>query len=506
MSIETNRIDEFTENSGVTIDGLLIKDGKVQGDVKLLNISDESPVKVNASGDVIAISSADFRALLGLAAIAVSGSYADLSNVPTQFNPSAHNHAASEINSGTFANARISEANVTQHVAALLANAALTGTPTAPNVAQGDNSTKVANTAFVIAELAALADSSPDALNTLNELAAALGDDPNFAATVNNSIALKLPKTGAENGATSQAQRFVNGVYGGSSGSYGVSASGDLNAKDAITLIGTDAIDRSLKVYTSSSSGSAHLRVGSSDSFHYDIFRLGSSADIGHNATQSNADLFWSIADVEKLRIATSVSQFNTKVQIANSDPTLAGLQIDAASSQSNNVIEVNTNGGSGGNLLALSNAGELSAPTIDITNGTETYIKSTKLGYATHYQAVQIGTATNANSLNVAVALGFDPSTVAGGNFSGDEVVLLPNVAEFMQVNSAGDNWLNNVMVFNDGDVSFNGEVTCDGGNITLVQQAAISDPSGGITVDAEARTAINTVIDRLQAIGLLA
>lgn len=38
------------------------------------------------------------------------------------------------------------------------------------------------------------------------------------------------------------------------------------------------------------------------------------------------------------------------------------------------------------------------------------------------------------------------------------------------------------------------------------VVQQATISDPSGGATIDAEARTAINTLIDRLQAFGLIA
>ncbi|HAW5822384.1 TPA: phage tail protein, partial [Escherichia coli] len=41
---------------------------------------------------------------------------------------------------------------------------------------------------------AALVDSSPDALNTLNELAAALGNDPNFATTMTNALAGKQPK------------------------------------------------------------------------------------------------------------------------------------------------------------------------------------------------------------------------------------------------------------------------------------------------------------------------
>ncbi|EOW3494485.1 phage tail protein, partial [Escherichia coli] len=71
---------------------------------------------------------------------------------------------------------------------------ALTGTPTTPTAQQGTNNTQIASTAFVMAAIAALVDSSPDALNTLNKLAAALGNDPNFATTMTNALAGKQPK------------------------------------------------------------------------------------------------------------------------------------------------------------------------------------------------------------------------------------------------------------------------------------------------------------------------
>lgn len=74
-----------------------------------------------------------------------------------------------------------------------LASPALSGTPTTPTPAAGNNTTQVANTAFVQTAIAALIASAPGALDTLNELAAALGNDPNFAATVTNSLALKAP-------------------------------------------------------------------------------------------------------------------------------------------------------------------------------------------------------------------------------------------------------------------------------------------------------------------------
>ncbi|MFB4684412.1 hypothetical protein ACE3J0_16620 [Enterobacter hormaechei subsp. hoffmannii] len=74
-----------------------------------------------------------------------------------------------------------------------LSSPALTGKPTAPTAAQTANDTQLANTAFVKAAIAALVASSPEALDTLNKLAAALGNDPNFATTMTNALAGKQP-------------------------------------------------------------------------------------------------------------------------------------------------------------------------------------------------------------------------------------------------------------------------------------------------------------------------
>ena len=76
-----------------------------------------------------------------------------------------------------------------------------------------DNTTKVATTAYVTTALANLADSAPSTLNTLNELAAALGDDANFSTTVTNSIAAKLPLAGgALTGSLDISGGTVNGT------------------------------------------------------------------------------------------------------------------------------------------------------------------------------------------------------------------------------------------------------------------------------------------------------
>lgn len=82
---------------------------------------------------------------------------------------------------------------------ATLLSPTFTGTPSLPTGTTGvtqsasDNSTKLATTAFTQSAVAALVNSSPSTLDTLKELADALGDDPNYAATVTTALGLKAP-------------------------------------------------------------------------------------------------------------------------------------------------------------------------------------------------------------------------------------------------------------------------------------------------------------------------
>jgi len=74
---------------------------------------------------------------------------------------------------------------------ATLSSPAFSGSPTAPTASQGTSNTQIATTAFVQTAVNNLIDAAPSALNTLNELAAALNDDNSFATTITNSLALK---------------------------------------------------------------------------------------------------------------------------------------------------------------------------------------------------------------------------------------------------------------------------------------------------------------------------
>lgn len=111
-----------------------------------------------------------------------STAWVDISGKPATFPPSAHGHAIADVTG----------LQTALDAKAALASPEFTGNPTAPTQTAGNNSTRIATTAFVTAAVSALIDSAPGTLDTLNEIAAALGDDPNFAATITAQLAGKL--------------------------------------------------------------------------------------------------------------------------------------------------------------------------------------------------------------------------------------------------------------------------------------------------------------------------
>jgi len=94
-----------------------------------------------------------------------------------------------------------------------LASPALTGVPTAPTAAADTNTTQIATTAYVQGELTQLINSAPGTLDTLKELADALGNDTAFSTTVTNSIATKLPLAGGTmSGAIAMGTNKITGL------------------------------------------------------------------------------------------------------------------------------------------------------------------------------------------------------------------------------------------------------------------------------------------------------
>lgn len=137
---------------------------------------------------------------------------------------------------------------VTTHVIA--DDIALGGNPTTTTQSTGNSSTRIATTAFVQTELASLVDSAPSSLNTLNELAAALGDDANFSTTVTNSIATKLPLAGGTMtgslGVGDTAVSSIRGLFSTSTANHIAGQFVNSNASDSFGIVvkaGNDAND-----------------------------------------------------------------------------------------------------------------------------------------------------------------------------------------------------------------------------------------------------------------------
>jgi hypothetical protein len=99
--------------------------------------------------------------------------------------------AAVSNNSHTHTIANITSLQSSLNAKAALASPALTGTPTAPTAASNTNSTQIATTAYVQTEITDLIGGAPGALNTLNELAAAIGDDASYASSITTALAGK---------------------------------------------------------------------------------------------------------------------------------------------------------------------------------------------------------------------------------------------------------------------------------------------------------------------------
>ncbi len=124
-------------------------------------------------------------ALDGKAASVHTHAIADVTGLQTALDgkaASSHSHAIADVTG----------LQTALDAKAPLASPALTGTPTAPTATGGTNSTQVATTAFVQAAITAVINGAPGALDTLKELADALGNDGSFATTITNALATKL--------------------------------------------------------------------------------------------------------------------------------------------------------------------------------------------------------------------------------------------------------------------------------------------------------------------------
>jgi len=191
-------------------------------------------------------------------------------------------------------------------------------------------------TSYADTAVANLVDSSPATLDTLNELAAALGDDPNFATTVTNSIATKLPLTGGT----------LTGGLTGTTGSFSGAlafANGKANA-----FSNTNGVDLQLRSDTTSDQVFAIYKNGAGDSNRTAFINSDGSATFG---LSSNC------------RLQYVVNAGNNSV-----------VNIRGASNTNNNATAFNVYNSSGGSAAAISYNGNATFAGSMTVSGTGQY------------------------------------------------------------------------------------------------------------------------------------
>ena len=151
-----------------------------KSDVGLSNVANESRATIlggNLTGTINSVAVATVTAGAALGA-------------------TSNQDSTSTIQSGT-TKSNVGLSNVTnESKATMFSSAALTGNPTAPTQAANNNSTRIATTAYVQTEISDLIGGAPGALDTLNELAAAIGDDASYASSITTALGGKLSTSG----------------------------------------------------------------------------------------------------------------------------------------------------------------------------------------------------------------------------------------------------------------------------------------------------------------------
>jgi len=188
------------------------------------------------------------------------------------------------------------------------------------NVSDPTTAQQAATKKYVDTQVANLVDSAPGTLDTLNELAAALGDDPNFSTTITTSIATKLPLAGGTmTGAIAMGTNKITGL-------------GDPTAnQDAATKTYVDT-QRDTRLALAGGTMTGAISMGSNL-----ITNVTDPSSAQDAATKNYIDtLFGSTTDAATSAAAAATSASNaatSETNAANSATAAASSATDAAAS-----------------------------------------------------------------------------------------------------------------------------------------------------------------------------
>ena len=280
--------------------------------------------------------------------------------------------------------------------------------------ANSDAATK----AYVDTQVSSLVDSAPGTLDTLNELAAALGDDPNFATTVTNSIATKLSLSGGTmTGAIAMGTNKITGLGDPTSAQDAATKNYiDTQTTSAGASATAAAISASAAATSATSAATSASSAAASYSSVVGLTGSGIVRDLGSiTDTDTTSSTYINIATVAAAA-ATSASSASASQSAAATSATSAATSATSAAASATAAATSATSAAASATAAATSASSAQASSSAAATSATSAATSATSA--ATSASAA----ATSATSSAASATLANDWATLTTGPVAGGE------------------------------------------------------------------------------------